>query len=253
MTKLQDIRKLTAPSKTTRKISQITKIARHHSGSTSGDYFSFWKYWKSKGWTKGGYHEIILPDGTVQLCYDQCYPTNGIGNHNTETFHICVVGNGSFIEAQERAFEERCLLALESFRLSVEDVLGHNEFSGTATSCPGISMNKVRNRLKELQIPDKAIGGVTNTDIIMWGNTELKKGQIGKITILKPINLWTEKDGELVEEGILNPKEEYRVYDYREDHGGQYNVGGGMLVTKMDGFIKYKTPSKAMLAKLNSK
>ena len=60
----------------------------------------------------------------------------------------------------------------------MEDVLGYNEFSGTATSCPGISMNKVRNRLKELQVPDKAVGGVTNTDKVMWGKTQLKKGRL---------------------------------------------------------------------------
>lgn len=65
--------------------------------------------------------------------------------------------------------------------------------------------------------------------------------------------LWSEKDGELVEERILNPEEEYRVYGYREEHDGQYNVGGGMWVTKKDGFIIYETPSKGMLDKLNSK
>lgn len=52
---------------------------------------------------------------------------------------------------------------------------------------------------------------------------------------------------------VLNPGEEYRVYRYPEDYEGQYNVGNGMWVTKMDGHIKYETPSKAMLAKLNSK
>lgn len=141
---IQDIRDKVAPSKTTRKIPQITKIARHHSATTSGDYFTFWNHWKSKGWTKGGYAEIILPDGTVQLCYDPIYPTNGIGNHNTNTYHICVVGNGAFTAAQERTFEERCLLAIQNFGLSEDDVLGQNEFSGTATSCPGINMDSVR-------------------------------------------------------------------------------------------------------------
>lgn len=150
MAKIQDIRNQVAPSKTKRKISQITKIARHHSATTSGDYFSFWNHWKSKGWTKGGYAEIILPDGTVQLCYDPIYPTNGVLNHNTNTYHICVVGNGAFTAAQERAFEERCLIAMQSFGLSVEDVLGHNEFSGTSTACPGINMDTVRERLAKL-------------------------------------------------------------------------------------------------------
>lgn len=253
MANILDIRNKVAPSKSTRKISQITKIARHHSATTSGDYFAFWNHWKSKGWTKGGYAEIILPDGTVQLCYDPIYPTNGIGNQNTNTYHICVVGNGAFTAAQERAFEERCLLAMQNFGLGVEDVLGHNEFSGTATSCPGINMDSVRKRLNALLVP-KQVDGVSSTDKIMWGNTELKPGQIGKVTILKRINLWQDgPTGKLQMVRVLNPGEEYRVYRDRDDHGGQYNVGGGMWITKMDGFIKYETPSKAMLAKLNSK
>jgi len=256
MATIKDIRNKVAPSKTTRKISQITKIARHHSATTSGDYFAFWNNrWKGLGWGKGGYHEIILTDGTVQLCYDPIYPTNGIGNHNTNTYHICVVGNGAFTAAQERAFEERCLLAMQNFGLSVEDVLGHNEFKGTATSCPGINMDSVRKRLTALLVP-KQVNGVSSTDNIMWGKTELKPGQIAKVTILKPINLWKDSNhssGELEEVRVLNPGEEYRVYRDRDDHGGQYNVGGGMWITKMDGFIKYETPSKAMLAKLNNK
>lgn len=158
MTKIQDIRKQVAPSKTKRKISQITKIARHHSATTSGDYFAFWNNrWKGLGWGKGGYHEIILPDGTVQLCYDPIYPTNGIANHNTNTYHICVVGNGAFTAAQERAFEERCLLAMQNFGLGVEDVLGHNEFKGAATSCPGINMTSVRKRLSALVGPKNEV------------------------------------------------------------------------------------------------
>ena len=99
--------------------------------------------------------------------------------------------------------------------------------------------------------PLKSVEGVTNTDKIMWGKTELKKGQIGKLTILKSINLWTEKEGKLVEVRVLNPNEEYRVYDYRDDYGGQYDVGENHWVTKMDGYIKYETPSKAMLERLN--
>jgi len=252
MAKIQDIRNKVAPSKSTRKISQITKIARHHSATTSGDYFTFWNHWKSKGWTKGGYAEIILPDGTVQLCYDSIYPTNGVGNHNTNTYHICVVGNGAFTAAQERAFEERCLLAMQNFELGVEDVLGHNEFSGTATSCPGINMDGVRKRLKALQVPNQ-VGGVTN-EKIMWGKTEIKPGQIGKVTILKRINLWQDgPNGKLQMVRVLNPGEEYRVYRYRDDYEGQYNVGDGMWVTKMPEHIKYETPSKAMLEQLNSK
>lgn len=101
--------------------------------------------------------------------------------------------------------------------------------------------------------PIKAVEVVTDTDKTMWGKTELRKGQIGKITVIKQINLWQDgPNGKLQMVRVLKPEEEYRVYGYRDEHKGQYNVGGGNWVTKMDGYIKYETPSKAMLEKLNN-
>ncbi|MEK3995622.1 M15 family metallopeptidase [Psychrobacillus sp. FSL K6-2365] len=119
----------------------------------------------------------------------------------------------------------------------------------------GLTIAQLKAGHRPIFTPLKAVESVSN-DKIMWGKTELKPGQIGKVTILKRINLWQDnphESGKLQMVRVLNPGEEYRVYRYREDHGGQYNVGGGMWVTKMDGHIKYETPSKAMLAKLNSK
>lgn len=247
MAVIKDIRSQTAPSKTVRKESQISKIARHHSAGNSGDYFSFWlNTWKKKGWTKGGYHEIILRDGSVQLCYDPKYPTNGVGNHNSYIYNICLVGNGSFTEEQEATWNERCRLAMKRFNLSARDVLGHNEFSGTATACPGINMDVVRKRLTESNTV------IVNDDRVMWGKTELKPGQLGKITVLKDINVWEDdKDGKLVHTRTLKAGGEFRVYKYRDDHGGQYYLGAGEWVTKMPDHIKYETPSKAMLERVN--
>jgi hypothetical protein len=90
---------------------------------------------------------------------------------------------------------------------------------------------------------------VAQSNAVLWDGLELKKRQIGRITIIKPINLWKRDEiGNLIkpEDRILQPGEVYRVYGYDEQHGGQYNVGG-LYVTKMDGYIKYETPSKALL------
>lgn len=130
------------------KRSKINKIARHHSATKSGDAFTFQRHWSSLGWRTGGYHEIILPDGSVQLCYDSNVVTNGVYGHNKNTYHICLVGNGSFTDAQEKAFEKRAKKAIKRFGLSVSDVLGHGEFKGASTACPGTNMNTVRDRLR---------------------------------------------------------------------------------------------------------
>lgn len=157
MTKIIDIRNQTPKRSSKRSISAITHIARHHSATATGDFFTFWNNrWRGLGWLTGGYHEIIYPDGTVELCYDPDMVTNGIGNHNSYTYHICLVGNGSFTPAQEKAWEDRAKLAMERFDVPVERVLGHKEFSGAATACPGIDMKQVRLRLKEvIEMSDK--------------------------------------------------------------------------------------------------
>lgn len=131
----------------TRSISQIRNIGIHHSASDVGGVFDFEQYWKSLGWSVGGYHEIILRDGTVQLCYDPTVITNGISGQNTPTYHICVVGNASFTPEQNRVLEERILVNMDRFNVPLDRVLGHNEFPGTNTICPGRDMNELRRRL----------------------------------------------------------------------------------------------------------
>lgn len=148
--KIQDLRGKMMGGASKRSVSSIKKLGRHHSGTNAGDAYSFERFWRDdRKWNTGGYHEIILRDGTVQLCYDDNVITNGIYGHNNTTYHICVVGNGQFTKEQEEAFEVRAKEAMKRFNLKPSDVLGHNEFSGQNTSCPGINMNTVRQRLSK--------------------------------------------------------------------------------------------------------
>lgn len=107
-TSIQDLRgdaRILGPSNAKRDVSVVTNIARHHSATETGDGFVFQEYWRGTlGWGTGGYHEIILRDGTVQWCYFDDDVTKGVGGHNTPTYHIYLVGNGSFTEAQEQTF-----------------------------------------------------------------------------------------------------------------------------------------------------
>lgn len=86
---------------------------------------------------------------------------------------------------------------------------------------------------------------------VMWGKTELKLGQIGKVTILTNTNLVKlESDGSLTTVRPLKKGEEYRVYSYKSNHEGLYGVGGGNYVQKSTK-VKYETPSKSKLALLS--
>jgi len=83
-----------------------------------------------------------------------------------------------------------------------------------------------------------------------WEGMEFKEGQIGRITVLKPINLWKrDENDELHFARILQPGERYRVYGYDNLYGGQYDVGVDYWVTNIEDYIEYETPAKDFLNK----
>ncbi|WP_419393346.1 hypothetical protein [Cytobacillus praedii] len=86
---------------------------------------------------------------------------------------------------------------------------------------------------------------------VMWGKTELLKGQIGKVTIKQAAALWKRNDdGTLEKERTLKPGEEFRVYRYLAEKSGLYGVGGGLFIEKNSASVHYETPSKSKLALL---
>ena len=88
------------------------------------------------------------------------------------------------------------------------------------------------------------------TSKVMWGKTELKLGQIGKVTIKSSTALFKmEKDNSLVKARDLKVGEEFRVYSYKNNNGGLYGVGGGNFIKKSPNTM-YETPSKSKIASL---
>lgn len=88
---------------------------------------------------------------------------------------------------------------------------------------------------------------------VMWGKTELKAGQTGKITILKatPLVKINSKGG-LTTVRMLKKGEEYRTYQYKAQNGGLYGVGSAGFVQKNASAVKYATPSKEKLAQVSN-
>lgn len=87
---------------------------------------------------------------------------------------------------------------------------------------------------------------------VNWDGGTLITGQVGKITVLKKINLWKRDSSKgLVFERVLKPGESYRVYKYDSKYGGQYGVGGNYYISNMAGYISYKTPSRSKLLQVN--
>lgn len=83
---------------------------------------------------------------------------------------------------------------------------------------------------------------------VMWGKTELWKGQLGKVTIKNSTILWKRSDnGDLQKVRDLKVGDEYRVYRYLDEKNGLYGVGSGMFVKRSSNEVLYETPSKRNL------
>ncbi|MFS0577279.1 N-acetylmuramoyl-L-alanine amidase [Sporosarcina sp. 179-K 3D1 HS] len=94
----------------------------------------------------------------------------------TPTFiNICLVGNGSFTEEQERTFDERARYWMQRLGLPASAVKGHKEFPGQSTNCPGIDMNLVRARLAGQVADTSALSKNEKSDLKFTSGTLRKE------------------------------------------------------------------------------
>lgn len=141
--------------KTNRK---ITKIAVHCSFSPQnrGDDAHTIDQWHLERWGSNsgcGYHYIVLEDGTIQKGRWVDYSGAGVKGHNTNTVQICRIGgmrsDGTAVHdatiKQEKAIRKLAVLLADLYDLSMNDVIGHNEFPNVNKSCPLLNMNRIRN------------------------------------------------------------------------------------------------------------
>ncbi|UQD53515.1 DUF3298/DUF4163 domain-containing protein [Bacillus methanolicus] len=84
---------------------------------------------------------------------------------------------------------------------------------------------------------------------VIWDGMELKKGQIGKVTILKQTELYQLNGTEKTILKKLKPGEVYRIYQFLP---GKLGLGGGKFIDR-DNRIKYQTPSKEKIQALGVK
>ncbi|WP_197205006.1 hypothetical protein [Cytobacillus firmus] len=95
---------------------------------------------------------------------------------------------------------------------------------------------------------------------VWWDGTELKKGQIGRVTMLKTgFSIFKLEDGKMVPARYVKKGEVFRVYGiYRDDYTTNYALGANLFAYRsshrLDGsneyFQKnlfYETPSKPKL------
>lgn len=148
MARIIDRRKQAMGGGSKRSISQIKNIAIHYSATESGNTAAFENHWRNNnGWNTGGYHEVILTNGDVEINYDPNVISNGVGGQNTRMYNMCYVGKGVPNKAQLKTLTERANYNRKRFGLSIGAVNGHREYKGQSTSCPALNMGDFRKAL----------------------------------------------------------------------------------------------------------
>lgn len=133
-----------------RDLYEILAIAFHHAAINSGNAFSYADYHVVKnGWPGIGYHFVILPDGTIQWCWDLNVISYHVGDSNRKAIGVCFVGNFDTSKPTPLQIEAAYRLIKELHRIIGRklEILGHNQYPGYSwKSCPGsqVHMNTFR-------------------------------------------------------------------------------------------------------------
>lgn len=95
----------------------------------------------------------------------------------------------------------------------------------------------------ETSYADDSCRGIAYGQKIYWDGSELKPGQIGRVSIVKDTYLYKLSGENLMKGKILKAGTSYRIYNFKTNLLG---VGGGYYINR-DNKITYKTPSKEKL------
>lgn len=231
-------------------LSQKTEISIHHSLTKGGNSEAFANHHvDNNGWPGVAYPFVILKNGYIEWNHNINVKSYHVGDSNSFTVGICVVGDFRTEEPTEAQKISLFLFhnLLKKDLPNYKRTRGHNEYPGYSwKACPEFDYRAVISG----NYKEKVQASVKDPTRIYWGDSILRKGQIGRIKVLKPINLWKrDEEGKLIYVRTLETGEQYRVYGYDEQYKGQYNVGSNHWITKMPGYVLYETPSKALLEK----
>lgn len=134
---------------------QITHISIHHSAVENGSIQGYANtHVNIRKWYHIGYHLVVKAD--------QLYQTNNLltFSYHTSSHNYYTIGIGVSADLSKREMSEveratlyaAILTIMYMFDISVDHVLGHNEFPGNEkTLCPCMVMNKVRFDIRTLK------------------------------------------------------------------------------------------------------
>lgn len=201
----------------------------------------------TNGWNDIAQHVTLFPDGNFLTGRDfgsQPISIKGYNGHDNKIPFACeMVGDFDIGEDKLEGKQLDSILKLAKFFDDQGKYIRFHRENAPWKSCPGTGIDKT-----EFMQDVRNYG---KPEAVYWDGSPMRKGQIGRITIMKPINLWKRNSkNEIKYSRILQPGEQYRVYSFDKLHGGQFGVGAGYYITNIKDYIKYETPSKSKLEAL---
>lgn len=150
-----------------RQISAITRIVIHHSGNpTNGTHLNTalfentWRYSSAMGApnARGGYHEVVLFNGNVEINMQDRRRTWGAAGQNDHTWHICLTGQHAYginniTQTQLNSLAVRIAAAMRRFgwtAANVDRIIRHRDLPGQSTACTEVNVTNVRNAVRSL-------------------------------------------------------------------------------------------------------
>ena len=225
MDHLKDVRanlpKHTSKNYKRHSIDEITHITIHHSGTKSGDAFSFAKYHVDHNdWPGIGYHFVILRNGEIQWTNDLGITSYHTGGRNTGNIGICLVGSGSFTKKQTEALIALIEHLKNDLAIPVRRIIGHKEHPNQQTVCPDLNMETVRSQVEANR---KGENSRNREDTVSVPTQILKRGERGyQVKILQQSLL---EAGERLPgsgaDGIFGRETEEAVRNFQRRHGLQ--------------------------------
>ncbi|MCL2559381.1 MAG: N-acetylmuramoyl-L-alanine amidase [Turicibacter sp.] len=151
-----------------RNLNNITQIVIHHSANpVNGNHVNtamFENHWRGNtgmgfpGDNRGGYHEVVLYNGSVEVNMQDRRRMWGAASQNNHTWHIAVTGQhasgiNNVTTTQLRTLAIRIAAAMRRFGWSashVTRIVRHRDLPGQSTLCNDINITNIRNEVRAL-------------------------------------------------------------------------------------------------------
>ena len=124
-----------------RKITDITSIVVHCSDTPKGKHFTakdidLWH--KERGWTKIGYHFVVLLDGKIEIGRGILEVGAHAEGYNQNSIGVCYIGGAKGEDTRTDAQKKALLDLIKDLKAkypSIKQVLGHRD-TGSPKACP---------------------------------------------------------------------------------------------------------------------